>query len=339
MSIATVSRAPSTRRTWSKPQTRERRVLEAAAGLGYTPNRAARGLITGRTGNVGLIVPDVANPFFPALIKGAQARARARDHSLFLADTDEDPHTEEQVIRAMAKQVDGVIAVSSRMSDAKLGELASLTSVVLVNRRSGAIPAVVIDMTGGMRQAVEHLRPRPSQPVFLGRPSRVLVQPPASPRAAGHGRPARDEGHGAGAVRAGLRRGHARRRPRAGRGAERDRRLNDLMALGVLGRLSDRGVAVPGDVSVVGFDDIQMAALTTPALRRSRCPPADRRPRRRGHVCSTRSPSARATAARPQRTANRADGAGLQRPRLRSRSAGRSTCPGAAQAPARNRED
>ena len=130
-SISTVSRAfhePDMVRA----DTRDR-ALEAAAALGYTPNRAARGLITGRTANVGLVVPDVANPFFPALIKGAQARARARDHALLLVDTDEDPNTEAAVMRAMAKQVDGVIAVSARMADRALAVLPS----VLVNAAEG----------------------------------------------------------------------------------------------------------------------------------------------------------------------------------------------------------
>jgi DNA-binding LacI/PurR family transcriptional regulator len=265
MSIATVSRAFHTPEM-VKPQTRER-VLEAAAGLGYTPNRAARGLITGRTGNLGLIVPDIANPFFPALVKAAQGRARAGDYAVFIADTDEDPHTEEQVIRALAKQVDGVIACSSRMSDAKLRGLASVTTVVLVNRRSGAIPAVVMDMTGGMRQAVEHLH-------ALGHRSAVFL---AGPRASWSNRQRRgalratadrlgmkvtelgpfEPGYDAGVHAADLAL------------AEKPSAIvayNDLMALGVLGRLSDRGVAVPGDVSVVGFDDIQMAALAAPAL-------------------------------------------------------------------------
>jgi LacI family transcriptional regulator len=273
-SISTVSRAfhlPDMVRADTRA-----RALQAAAALGYTPNRAARGLITGRTGNVGLIVPDVANPFFPALIKGAQARARARDHSLFLADTDEDPHTEEQVIRAMSKQVDGVIAVSSRMSDRALREVADITSLVLVNRKAGEIPAVVLDMAGGMRQAIEHLH-------ALGHRSCVYL---AGPRASWSNRQRRtalratakrlgmattelgpfEPGYEAGILAADLAL------------AEEPTAIvayNDLMALGVMSRLGDRGVAVPEQVSVVGFDDIQIAGMAYPPLTTVAIPAAD----------------------------------------------------------------
>jgi DNA-binding LacI/PurR family transcriptional regulator len=265
MSISTVSRAFHTP-DQVRPQTRER-VLAAATTLGYTPNRAARGLITGRTANLGLVVPDVANPFFAALVKAAQARARVADYAVFLADTDEDPHTEEQVIRAMAKQVDGVIACSSRLSDARLRELAGLTSIVLVNRRSSGIPAVVMDMVVGMRQAVEHIH-------ALGHRHCVYL---AGPRSSWSGRQRLkalratsdrlgmeatvlgpfEPGYEAGLQAADLALAQAPTAIAA---------YNDLIGLGVLARLADRGAAVPGDVSVVGFDDIQMAALASPPL-------------------------------------------------------------------------
>src|SRR5256885_352899 len=67
------------------------RVLFTAENLGYRPNRAARALITGRTHNIGLIVADIANPFFPPLIKAAESYAWHRDHHLVVADTNEDP--------------------------------------------------------------------------------------------------------------------------------------------------------------------------------------------------------------------------------------------------------
>src|ERR1044071_10136780 len=73
-----------------RAETRDR-VRRSAAELGYSPNRAARGLITGRTGNLGMIVPDLGNPFFPEVVKGVQARARDSDFSVFLAATEEAP--------------------------------------------------------------------------------------------------------------------------------------------------------------------------------------------------------------------------------------------------------
>src|SRR5215216_639662 len=82
--ISTVSR------TFSAPQlvnpNTRGRVLACAEQLGYRPNRAARALITGRTYNLGLIVADIANPFFPPLIKAAESQARGRDYHVFIAD-------------------------------------------------------------------------------------------------------------------------------------------------------------------------------------------------------------------------------------------------------------
>src|SRR3954451_2343067 len=112
------------------PATRAR-VLEAAGRLGYQPNRAARGLITGRTGNIGVIIPDLSNPFFPAVLKGAQARARESDYAVFLADAEEDPALEEELIRAMAKQVDGVIICSARAAVQVLTDMAREAELVL----------------------------------------------------------------------------------------------------------------------------------------------------------------------------------------------------------------
>ena len=223
-SISTVSRAfhePDMVRA----DTRDR-ALEAAAALGYTPNRAARGLITGRTANVGLVVPDVANPFFPALIKGAQARARARDHALLLVDTDEDPNTEAEVIRGMAKQVDGVIAVSAahvgprarrgrRAHDARAGQPQG-------GERPGD-PA-----RHGRRHAPGDRAPARARAPPLRLPqraARLVVQPPAPHGAARDRQAARHGDDRARALRAQLRRGRPRRRPRAGRGPDGDRRL------------------------------------------------------------------------------------------------------------------
>ena len=140
VSQATVSRALSMP-DLVRPATRAR-VEAVARELGYRPNRAARGLITGRTGNLGLIVPDLANPFFAAVVKGVQAAARAADHSVFIADTDEEPGVEADLLRALAKQVDGLILCSPRAPDDELAAVDSDTTVVLMNRMAGDRPSV-----------------------------------------------------------------------------------------------------------------------------------------------------------------------------------------------------
>ena len=110
VSVATVSRAFS--ETGAVSENTRRRVLTEARRLGYSPNPAARRLITGRSGNIGLVVPDLANPFFADIIKGVQRSAREARHAILVADTDEQARLEGDALRSLARQVDGVILAS-----------------------------------------------------------------------------------------------------------------------------------------------------------------------------------------------------------------------------------
>lgn len=248
------------------PATRER-VLQAARSLGYEPNRAARGLVTGRTQNLGLIVPDLANPFFPGVVKGVQARARETDHAVFVADSDEDPVAEVRLARTLSKQVDGIILCSTRMSTEELRELAAETAVVVMNRRVEGIAAVTVDNAGAMRQAATHL-------AALAHTRVGYVAGPANSwsngeRLAALRTAAVDLGielvefgnfapvFGSGVAAADL---------ALAAGTTAVIAYNDLIALGVLSRLDARGVAVPEQVSVVGCDGIAISAMCSPAL-------------------------------------------------------------------------
>src|ERR1700761_5172606 len=153
--ISTVSRAFSVPHLVNQ-HTRER-VLAAAEELGYRPNRAAQALITGRTFNLGLIVADIATPFFPPLIKAAESQARKLDHHVFVADTNEDAGVEEELVRALAKQVDGILLCSARMNDGLIERLGHEVPLVTVNRQVSVLPAVVMDVAQGARLAIEHL--------------------------------------------------------------------------------------------------------------------------------------------------------------------------------------
>lgn len=265
VSISTVSRAFGVP-DLVRPETREA-VREAASELGYRPNRAARSLVTGRTGNLGVIVPDLANPFFPSVLHGAQARASEEDHAIFLADSREDPHLEQELIRAMTKQVDGVIICSSRAPTAQLQELGQGIPLVLLNRRHVGLPAVLMDSAEGMKQALQHL-------AAMGHRRLAYL---AGPRASWSDRQRR---RGLAASAPDLNLAATTLGPfaptfEAGQqaadlvlaaGVSAVVAFNDLMALGVISRLTDRGVGVPQQVSVVGFDDIPMASMCTPPL-------------------------------------------------------------------------
>ncbi len=264
VSASTVSRALSSPEM-VRPETRMR-VQAVAESLGYRPNPAARGLITGRTTNLGVIVPDLTNPFFPSMLRGLQARARETGHAVFLADCDEDGAAEAALVHAMAKQVDGVILCSSRMTPAMLEKVLGLVPIVFLNRVVPGHPAVIMDGAGGMRQTVDHL-------AALGHRHIAYLNGP------------RDSWTNRERVK-GLRRAERHRikvsrfGPFAPRfesglqaadlvlasGATAVIAYNDVMALGVLARLAERGVPVPGRISVAGFDNITFAAMATPAL-------------------------------------------------------------------------
>jgi DNA-binding LacI/PurR family transcriptional regulator len=265
VSPSTVSRALNSPEL-VKAATRQR-VLATAEQLGYQPNRAARSLVLGRTACLGLIVPDIANPFFTPFIKAVQSYTRAEDYALFLADTDEDQGTEVTLANAMARQVDGLILCSPRMSNSQLRAVAELTSIVVAHRLSRSVPSVAMESGTGIRQAVSHVHglghrrcaylagPRASWSDQQKRKAyeaacakhgiELTVLGPYEPRFPGGYRAADD------ALAADVTAVFA---------------YNDLVALGVLSRLGDRGVVVPDEMSVIGFDDIAMASMSSPPL-------------------------------------------------------------------------
>jgi len=263
--FSTVSRAFSAPHRVS-PETRLR-VLAAAHTLGYRPNRAARALITGRTHNIGLIVSDIANPFFPPLIKAAEAQARTRDYHIFVADSNEDPAVEEELVHALAKQVDGIVLCSPRMGNERIEALGSDVRLVTVNRRVPGLAAVVMDVGTGARAAVAHL-------VALGhRHLAYLTGPRGSWTSREIRRAATAGARAAGASLIAV--GPNPPTESAGSAAaERVRRsgatavlaYNDLMAIGLMAGLDALGIRVPAAVSVVGIDDIAISRLTRPTL-------------------------------------------------------------------------
>lgn len=265
VSVATVSRVFTSSAGVREP-TRER-VMRAARELGYRPNRAARGLITGRTGNLGLVVPDLGNPYFHAVLKGAQARAREADYAVFIADSQERAVHERALVEAMAKQVDGIVLCSSRLTRPRLAELVPGQPVVLLGRRVPGLPSLTLDSADGMRQAVEHLAALGHERVaFLSGPRNSW-----SNRERHRGLKKAAPAAGIDAVVFGP------LEPQFESGIEIAERVlaagvsavlayNDLIAIGLLHRLHALGVAVPGELSLIGFDDIPFAAMTNPPL-------------------------------------------------------------------------
>ena len=264
VSIATVSRALATPGQVAEA-TRER-VQEAVRVLGYRPNPAARGLITGRTGNIGLVVPDIENPYFGSICKGVQSRVRAAGYAVFIADTDEDAVLETEVVGSLAKQVDGIILCSARGTDAAL--LDQAVPLVLVDRVVDGVPSVNCDNIGGVQAAMAHLSALGHRSVaYAGGPAtswsnRVRV---AAMRAFSAGAPALDLielGNFPPSYQGGLQAGDLA----IASGATAVVAFNDLVAVGVVERLRQRGLTVPADMSVVGFDNVPVSTMVWPNL-------------------------------------------------------------------------
>ncbi len=261
---STVSRA------FSQPDrlTRETvaRVLNVAKQLGYTPNPVAQALSTGRSRNIALVVPDVANPFFPPLIRAAQRRAEEFDLCVFLGDSDEKPEREGQLLERFANQVDGVVLVSSRLSDEQIRSYAQRLPLVLINRDIDNILRVLIDSGTGIEEAVQHL-------ADLGHRQVAYVSGPATSWSNAQRRTAirsAAQRHGVEVTSISANRStHESGRKAAERivasGATACVAFDDLLAQGILAGLAELSVRVPHDISVIGCDDV-LGSTTSPAL-------------------------------------------------------------------------
>ncbi len=272
VSPATVSRV------FTQPQAvaaeTRRRVMTAAEELRYAPHPAASSLARGRTGNLGIVVPDISNSFSAMVTKAVDRQARRDGYALFVAGSDEVVHDEEASVRALAQQVDGLLLVSPRMPDEALLALADMTPVVMLNRLLDGIPAVLTNLYEATGHAVEHLH-------ALGHRAVVYLAGPD-----GYPNQVRLRGFRDACRRLGVE--GSELGPFAARFQDGVRAAdlvlatsvtavvayNDEIAAGVVNRLADRGVAVPGAISVVGFDDTQLAEMVTPRLTTVRIPAA-----------------------------------------------------------------
>jgi LacI family transcriptional regulator len=256
VSKSTVSRVLSGNTIYIRDETRER-VLSAVAALNYRPSGIARSLVSKRTHTVGLLISDVGNPFYSDVIHGAEDVAIAHGYGLFLCNTNYDVQRGWAYIQSLIdKQVDGVLIASSSMSNDWLFELAK-----------HQIPAVVVDWN--VRQAIPsafHIRrlAHVSGPLeletscirrdaFLKALARNGIDPAQAQVVEGNLRT--DGGRRAMAQLLAL-----PMWPSAVFAA------NDLTAIGIIWAVRDYGLRVPEDISVVGLDDIQLAAEITPAL-------------------------------------------------------------------------
>lgn len=241
-------------------------IKAVAKRLGYVPNHTARALSTGRNGNIALIVPDVANPFFPPLIRAAQAEAERSDLCVFLGNSEEDAEKEDKLLGRLSSQVEGVILASPRLSDERILAHASRKPMVLINRNVEGIPRVLIDSGTGVAEATRHL-------AELGHKRIVYVSGPSASWSNKQRRAAAREtatalGLELSVISASVPSFEAGLQAVPSilsRKATAAIAFDDVMAQGILAGLAARGVSVPADFSVVGCDDA-LGALMVPVL-------------------------------------------------------------------------
>lgn len=263
--------ASTVSRTFSRPgrvnSATAEHIRTIAERIGYRVNPVARALSTARTGMLAVVVADVANPFFAEIIKGAEAEAARAGYTVLLIDTAESEVREREALNRALPAVEGVMLAGSRLPDTTIRTIAGQRPMLVLNRFVSGVPGVAADNRSGVRDILGHLAAlRHEQVTYISGPEaswvdgirwramrdlaaglnlRVSRIGPVPPTIDG-GRYAADE---------------LGELPSTALVA-----YNDQVAIGLIGRLTERGIAVPTRVSVVGFDNIYPAELVTPRL-------------------------------------------------------------------------
>lgn len=268
---STVSRA-LTRPDMVRPEVRDA-VRAKAEELGYRSNPVARGLITGRTGVIGLLIPDVENPFFAPLIRSVQHAATDAGSKLLLMDAALDPVLERNLVAQVRDQVDGLILAAPRAKVQDLVAVAGSLPQVLVNRTHTGVVSVNIDNASALRQACDHLYAQGHRRILLLRgPARSWAALQRTKVVRQWARTADVELVEAGPIEAQFDGGYAAAPLVLKSRASALVAFDDLMACGVIAGLANLGCAVPSEVSVVGCDDVPLARMVTPPLTTIRAP-------------------------------------------------------------------
>lgn len=282
VSVSTVSHALSGNRPISEPT--RARVLAAVAALGYRPNKLAQGLVSKTTRSLGLLVPDLANPFFSAMAEALEVQAHERGYSVILCNTNLDAEREADYLDVLlSRQVDGLLYFpgTSVPNHALQAALEKQIPVVVVDEQIAHVPGVFVDNVGGGRQIGELLAGLGHHRIlFLGGAEAL---PTVQDRLRGLRSSLYSAFNGTdtavelllrfGAYRASF--GYETVHDCAREGLLGHAAVdaptaivaaNDLIALGALRALRELSIQVPQECSLVGFDGLEFTMLTTPSL-------------------------------------------------------------------------
>ncbi len=273
VSIATVSRVINNS-PGVKEETRER-VMAVIKQANYSPNAMAAALTSKKTYTVGLLIPDIANPFFAELARGIEDRANFYGYNVIICNTDNKPHKEKAYLRLlMQKRTDGIVFAAAEAGSAAITQLTrrGFPVVLLARELEGAdLETVLVDNVEGGYLATKHL-------LELGHRQIAIVTETTTIKASqdryyGYLKALEEEGihpleeyriFNVGGIEA---------------AQEASRKLlelpnpptavvafNDLVAIGLMEGAKKAGLKIPRDLSVVGFDDTIIATITDPPL-------------------------------------------------------------------------
>jgi len=275
VSIATVSMILNKKDVKISEATKNK-VLTIANELNYIPNTMARSLVTRRTKTIGLIMPDITNPFFPEIARGAEDRASKEGYSIIYCNTDDSIAREEKYIETLTeKMVDGIVLAHSSDREGDNAGLVSCRVPIVLIDRDYDIPnvagKVLVNNKSGSVKAVEFLFEK-------GYKNIVYIAGPMNTRTAKE----RLEGYKKAIIHKGIefnerlikigdyksKWGETATREFLDEGVLFDAIYcgNDLIAIGAIKTLKAAGLRVPQDVGVIGFDDIYMASMVDPEL-------------------------------------------------------------------------
>ena len=251
------------------------RVRAVATELGYSASPLARSLVLGRTQTVAVVIPDLANPTFQAILRGLSRAAADDGYHVLIADTAEQVGEEAVLADTTRRRTDGVILCAPRLPAAELAALLpQIGPVVVVNRPAQAdTPTIAADYRAAMAELVAHLH-------GLGHRRIAFLDGAVGSASGAARRDALAEARAAHPdldiveIAAGVdfNAGAAAVDDVMDAGVTAVLAFNDLVAMGLLSAVGARGIRVPEDLSVVGFDDIPFAAYTSPPLTTAAVP-------------------------------------------------------------------
>lgn len=243
------------------------RISQKAAEMGYHSATLPAAATRRARGTIGIVLPNLANPFILDVLRGSQAQCQAAGFLHLLVSTEESAHVEQEWLKELSQTVDGLVVVSARSSDEALTALAHTAPLVLVNREIPDVSGVVIGTVAGSVQALEYL-------VSLGHRRIAYVRGPETSWTDRQRLEALTEAASrlavelvpVGAFYPSLAAGAAAADAVEMSGVTAAIFFNDTLAIGAMSRFRQRDIDVPGTISVVGCDDIFGAATANPPL-------------------------------------------------------------------------